>query len=393
MRSKPWTVLLAILTFSLSLLGTFLVRSGVLTSVHAFATDPARGIFILAILGIAIGGSLLVYAWRAQLMESGGLFAPVSREGGLVLNNLLLATATATVLLGTLYPLGLEVLGGSKISVGAPYFNATFLPIMVPLLVAVPIGATLAWKRADLAGVIGRLGAAAVVSFVVAAGAGLASGARTPLALMGFLLAAWLIVGSLAELGERVGIGKLPLVRVRERFRGLPRAAFSMTLAHAGLGILVAGVTAVSALRTEMITTLRPNETAELAGYQVRLDGVTPVQGPNYTANRATFAILRDGSLVRHLSSDKRFYTVEGQPTTEAGIDSGLFRDVYVVLGDQLASGEWTVRLYVNPLAMWIWGGAGLMALAGVVSLSDRRFRVGTPRLAKARQLQGLARA
>ena len=241
---KSWTILLAILAFSLSLLGTFLVRSGVLTSVHAFATDPTRGVFILALLAVAIGGSLLLYAWRAPALQGGGLFAPVSREGGLLLNNLLLATATATVLLGTLYPLILDTLGGAKISVGPPFFNATFVPLMVPLAVAVPIGSLLAWKRGDLAGVTMRLLAAVVVTVA----AGLVWLAwhdfRLSLTLLGVTLGVWVIVGSLNELALRLGVGlPLDLSRVLSRARGLPRSAWAMTTAHAGLGVLILGIT------------------------------------------------------------------------------------------------------------------------------------------------------
>ena len=388
---KAWTILLAILTFALSLLGTFLVRSGVLTSVHTFASDPARGAFILAIFVVAVGGSLLLYAWRAPLLEPGGLFAPLSREGGIVLNNLLLATATATVLLGTLYPLALEILGGSKISVGAPYFNATFVPLMVPLFVALPVGAMLAWKRADLGGVAGRLGFAALVSGGAALLAGWILGVRFPLALLGFALAAWLIVGSGAEIMTRIGLGRLPLRRVVERARGLPRATMAMAMAHAGMGVLVAGVTAVSALQEEVITSLAPGETTTLAGYEVRLDEVSAFEGPNFVAQRGRFTISTGGETVTTLASDKRFYPVERQPTTEAGIDSGLWRDLYVVLGDQVAGDRWTVRLFLNPLAFWIWGGAGLMALGGLISLSDRRFRVGAPERAAKRAEPALA--
>ena len=355
---KSWTILLAILAFSLSLLGTFLVRSGVLTSVHAFATDPTRGVFILALLVISIGGSLLLYAWRAPSLQGGGAFAPISREGGLLLNNLLLSTAAATVLLGTLYPLALDTIGGPKISVGAPFFNATFVPLMVPLLIAVPFGSMLAWKRGDLAGVTARLSAA----FAVTAAAALLWIAlhdfRASLAAGGMALGVWVIAGSLNELVLRLGVGlPLDLARVRSRARGLPRSAWAMTLAHVGLGVLILGVTVQSAGQIERIMVMRPGDTAELVGYEVRLDGVGRAQGPNYQAQRATFTVTRDGAPVTVLHSEKRFFPVERMPTTEAGIDTNLWRDLYFVLGDPAEGGGFAVRLYYNPLVLWIWGG------------------------------------
>lgn len=383
---KSWTVLLAILAFSLSLLGTFLVRSGVLTSVHAFATDPTRGVFILGLLVIAIGGSLALYAWRAPVLQGGGMFAPVSREGGLLLNNLLLATATATVLLGTLYPLMLDTLGGPKISVGPPFFNATFVPLMVPLVVAVPIGSMLAWKRGDLAGVLGRLLAAVAVTVVAAlAWLGLHD-FRGVLGALGLAMGVWVIAGSLNELLLRLGLS-LPLdpTRMLARMRGLPRSAWAMTLAHVGLGVLILGITVQTAGQIERILVMRPGETAALAGYEVRFDGVSEARGPNYTAQRATFVVTRDGAPVSTLHSEKRFFPVEGMPTTEAGIDTSLWRDLYFVLGDPAEGGGFAVRLYYNPLVLWIWGGTGIMALAGLLSLTDRRLRVGAPRPAAAR--------
>lgn len=380
---KNWTILLAILTFALSLLGTFLVRSGVLTSVHAFASDPARGVFILMLLLLAVGGSLALYAWRAPSMQSGPAFAPVSREGALVLNNLLLGTATATVFLGTLYPLGLEAVTGEKISVGPPYFDATFVPVMVPLLLAVPVGSMLAWKRGDLPGVLQRLWLAAAA----AAAAALLHLAlvdwRAPLAAFGFALAAWVAVGSLVELAERIALFRIPLARSLQRLAGLPRSALAMTVAHLGLGVIVLGITASSTGRVEKILVMEPQQTVEIAGYEVRFLGVSEVRGPNYVAQRGTFEANRDGELVTVLHSEKRFFPVERQTTTEAGIDTNLLRDLYFVLGDRSGEG-WTVRLYVNPLVFWIWGGAGIMAIGGLVSLTDRRLRVGAPSRARA---------
>ncbi len=376
---KNWTILLAILTFALSLLGTFLVRSGVLTSVHAFASDPARGIYILALLVIAVGGSLLLYAWRAPQMQSGPVFAPISREGALVFNNLLLAVACGTVFLGTLYPLGLEAVGGPKISVGPPYFDRTFVPLMIPLLIAVPVGAMLAWKRGDLPGVLARLkfalaAAAATLALTLALG-----GARALLAGFGFALASWIVVGSLVEYAERIAFLRVPLARSWQRLRGLPRAATAMTLAHVGLGLMILGMTASSAGRVERILVMRPGETVALAGYEVRFDGVSQVRGPNYVAERGSFSVTREGNPVTVIHSERRFYTVERRTTTEAGIATNLLRDLYFVLGERSGDG-WTVRLYYNPLVLWIWGGAVVMALGGLVSLTDRRLRVGVPR-------------
>jgi cytochrome c-type biogenesis protein CcmF len=385
---KSWTILLAIVAFSLSLLGTFLVRSGVLTSVHAFAVDPARGVFVLALLGIAVGGSLALYAWRAPALQGRGVFAPISREGGLLLNNLLLATACATVLLGTLYPLLLETVGGPKISVGPPYFNATFVPLMVPLLVAVPIGAMLAWKRGDLLGVLGRLKAALAITAAALIVQLVAMRGASVLAAGAIALAVWVIAGSLVELAGRIQLFRAP-GRSWQRAKGLPRSSYAMTMAHLGLGVFVAGVTASSAWQSEAILVMAPGESAELAGYRFTLASIEESDGPNYVARRARFEVTRDGRPVAVLTPEKRFYPVERQPTSEAGIDSGLLRDLYVVLGDpvegEAAGAAHTVRIYHNPLVMWIWGGVMLMGLAGVVSLTDRRHRVGAPRPARAR--------
>ncbi len=375
---KAWTVLLAILAFSLSLLGTFLVRSGVLTSVHAFATDPGRGLFVLALLAIAIGGSLTLYAWRAPQLKGGGLFAPISREGGLVLNNLLLCTACATVLLGTLYPLFLDVLGGGKVSVGAPFYNATFVPLMLPLLVAMPIGALLPWKRGDLPTVLKRLRLAAAATAVMAVALGLAIDRHNTLALIGLIVATWLVLGTLAELADRIGLFRLKAHESWRRLIGLPRAAIGMSIAHASLGILVAGVTAASAWQQERVLIMKPGDTTQLAGYSFTLQGVAPVDGPNYQALRGMI-VVRDGSAtVATLLPERRIYGVQKRQTTEAAIHTTFFADLYTVIGDQDGAG-WTIRLYHNPLAPWIWIGAVLCVLGGLVSLSDRRHRVGAP--------------
>jgi len=381
---KSWTILLAILAFSLSLLGTFLVRSGVLTSVHAFAVDPTRGTFILWMLILAIGGSLALYAWRAPALQGGGAFAPVSREGGLLLNNLLLATATATVLLGTLYPLALEVLGGGKISVGPPFYNATFVPLMLPLLVAVPIGAMLAWKRGNVLSVLARLklaiaGAlATAVLYLVLVDAGSLGPA------VGFALAAWLVFGALDDLRAKIGLGSVPLASAWRRLKGLPASAFAVSIAHAGLGVMITGMVASSTLQTEEILAMRPGETTTIGSYDVRLESVGEVEGPNYMAIRAVFATTRGGRPMDDIVSEKRFFPTEAQSTTEAGLHTNLWRDLYFVLGDQTPEGAWAVRLYINPFVIWIWGGVGFMGLGGLVSLFDRRLRVGAPTTATA---------
>jgi cytochrome c-type biogenesis protein CcmF len=376
---KSWTILLAILTFGFSLLGTFLVRSGVLTSVHAFATDPSRGVFILAILVVSLAGPLTLYALRAPAMRPGGVFQPISRESALVVNNLLLATATATVLLGTLYPMFLEALAGEKISVGPPYFNATFLPLMVPLLLAVPIGTLLAWKRGDLTRALKSLSVAAAVGVALAALAAWTDPRTTVVTALGFFIAGWLVTGALVDLAQRAGVGKRGAGQVWQRLRGLPRSAFATTLAHIGLGVTVIGITATSAWQDELITAMEPGESRELAGYEVTLAGVERERGGNYVTTKAIFEVSRDGRPVSVLDSEKRQFLVERQTTTEAGIDSGFLRDLYVVLGERAETGGWTVRLYHNPLVFWIWGGTLLMTAGAAVSLSDRRYRVGAP--------------
>jgi len=373
---KSWTILLAIVTFSLSLVGTFLVRSGVLTSVHAFAVDPARGIFILLLLLVAIGGSLTLYAVRAPALKGGGLFAPVSREGALVLNNLLLTTAAATVFLGTLYPLFLDAVGGPKLSVGFPFFNRTFVPLMVPALIAVAAGPLLAWKRGDLLGALQRLWLAfAAVIAVAAVGLYLTRGGPV-LAVLGLALAAWVCVGALSEWAERVKLFRAPLPESWRRVLSLPRAAHGMTLAHLGLAVAVAGI-AASAFENERIEVLHQGEALPIAAYVLHLDGVAKAEGPNYSADRATITVSRGGEPVAVMHPEKRFFPVQQMPTSMTAIHTNLLADLYVALGDSDGSGGWTVRAYWKPLVPWIWLGAVLMALGGLVSLSDRRWRVG----------------
>jgi len=385
---KSWTILLAILTFSMSLLGTFLVRSGVLTSVHSFATDPERGIFILAILAIAIGGALTLFAIRAPGMKGGGLFAPVSREGALVVNNMLLTLAAATVLLGTLYPLILEALSGgeSRVSVGPPFFNATFGPIMVPLVLMVALGPLMAWKRGNLRTASRKLIPAAIAAVLTIVVTRLAVPDGPGLAPFAMGLAAWLATGTIAEWGGRIKLfTSWPTVSLR-RLSGQPRSASGMTLAHLGLSIMIVGITGSSAWRAELVTTLSPGETAEGAGYSVTLESVTEGRGPNYSFERATLLIEENGGPVTTMFTERRFFPVANQTTTEAGIRTTLLADLYGVIGERGRTPDtanaWTVRFFVNPLVPWIWLGALVMMLGGFLSLSDRRHRVGAPRRA-----------
>ncbi|MEF2073846.1 heme lyase CcmF/NrfE family subunit [Consotaella aegiceratis] len=377
---KIWTILLAILTFSLSLIGTFLVRSGVLTSVHAFATDPSRGVFILAILMTFIGGSLALFAARAGTLETGGLFAPISREGSLVYNNLFLTTATATVLVGTLYPLLLEVLGGAKISVGAPFFDLTFGPLMIPLLIAVPIGPLLAWKRGDLWAATQRLYATAALTLLaVIVTLAVTSGTRV-LAALGVGLAAWLMIGSLTDIVLRTGLPRAAPGVAWRRLIGLPRSAFGTMFAHFGLGATVLGIIAATAFQTELVTTVKPGETLEAGGYSLQFQGMTPGNGPNYTEEVGRFVVSREGQEVTTLEPAKRVYNASQMPTTESAIHTQLFSQLYVALGDADSNGgAVVVRVWWKPLVTLIWGGAFIMAFGGMVSLADRRLRIGAP--------------
>ncbi|MDX5360633.1 MAG: heme lyase CcmF/NrfE family subunit [Alphaproteobacteria bacterium] len=375
---KIWTILLAILAFSLSLMGTFLVRSGVLTSVHAFATDPTRGVFILGLLVVAIGGALALFAWRAPQMASGAVFQPVSREGALILNNLFLSVACATVLLGTLFPLFAEAFE-YKVSVGVPYYNLTFGPLMVPLLLAVPFGPMLAWKRGTLTGAFQRLVAAAVAAVAVTAVAAALSGGTPLLASFGMGLATWLVVGALCDLAERTRAFRAPVGDTWARARGLPGSVWGMALAHGGLGIFLAGVVAVESWKTEELVIMAPGDTVTVAGHTLRFDGVERVRGPNYMSVTGNLAVTDGRFAGKTLTPEKRFYPVQRMPTTEAAIVTGLLGDLYVVMGEVQENGSWSVRIFDNPLAPWLWGGAGLMVLGGCLSLADRRLRVGAP--------------
>jgi cytochrome c-type biogenesis protein CcmF len=301
----------------------------------------------------------------------------------LVLNNLLLATACATVFLGTLYPLFLDTVGGPKVSVGGPYFNATFVPLMIPVLIVMAIGPLLHWKRGDLNGALGRLKAALIAAAVIALLAWWLRGGPA-LAFAGIAIAVWLVVGAFVELAERIKLFRGPIGDSLGRLARTPRAAIGMTIAHGAMGIIVAGITASSAWRSEHISVMRPGETATVAGYTIKLDGVGEVPGPNYVARRATLTVTRNGAPVTIMTPEKRFFPVQGTTTTEAAIHTTLFADLYAVLGDPGSdrtgdAGGWVIRLYHNPLVPWIWLGAALMAFGGAVSLSDRRHRIGAP--------------
>jgi cytochrome c-type biogenesis protein CcmF len=380
---KVWTVLLAIITFSLSLMGTFLVRSGVLTSVHAFAVDPARGIFILAIMGMFIGGALTLFAWRAPLLSQGGLFAPISREGSLVLNNLLLTTACAAVFVGTLYPLALDAITGDKISVGAPFFNLTFAPLIVPLLIAVPFGPLLAWKRGDVLAAAQRLTAAACAALMVIVLVAAFEHKGPWLAPLGIGLGMWLIAGALTDIAYRVKLTEASRAEIWRRLGNLPRSAYGTALAHAGLGVVVIGIVATTAWRSEVILAMKAGDAAKIAGYSLTFKGIEDRLGPNYRERAGLFDVSRDGQYVTTLDPSKRSFPVERSGTTEAAIHESWRGDLYAVLGDELKDGAYSVRLYFNPLVRFIWLGALVMFLGGAVSLSDRRLRVGAPKRAE----------
>jgi cytochrome c-type biogenesis protein CcmF len=380
---KSWTILLAILTFSLSLIGTFLVRSGVLTSVHAFATDPARGMFILGLLIVAIGGSLTLYAIRAPALKGGGLFAPISREGALLLNNILLTCGCATVFLGTLYPLFMDATGGPKLSVGFPFFNRTFVPMMVPLVLAVGIGPMLAWKRGDLWAALQRLWVAALLTALAMLVLFWRLYGGPVMAVFGIGLALWLALSVLTEFAERVGLFRVAFRDSMRRAIRLPRAALGMSLAHMGLAISVAGF-AASAFDREAIEVLKPGGAMTVAGYELRLEKIERIAGPNYTADDATIRVTYNGAFWREMHPERRFFPLQRQTTGETAIHSSPIADLYLALGDAGDAGSWTVRAYWKPMVSWIWGGALVMAFGGVVSLSDRRWRIGAPARARA---------
>jgi cytochrome c-type biogenesis protein CcmF len=369
---KSWTVLLAILAFSLSLLGTFLVRSGVLSSVHAFATDPGRGIFILAFLGVVIGGSLALYAWRAPRLMTGGGFNWFSREALLLGNNVLLLAALGSVLLGTLYPLFMDAMGFGKISVGPPYFNAVFVPLIAPVLFLMGVGPLARWKQASLPDMATRLKWAFAVALIVAALVPFTVGGMKLAASLGLFLALWILFSVLIGFAERV---KPVPGGFAQKLASLPRGFWGMQVAHAGMAIVVIGATVVSNYESERDVRMNVGDHVELAGYRFVFQGVKEVPGPNYVAGRGTVEVSKSGhTFVLH--PEKRIYNASGMPMTEAGIDYGVFRDVYVSLGEQLDNGAWTVKVYHKPFVDWLWGGAFLLALGGALAASDRRYRI-----------------
>jgi len=390
---KAWTVLLAILAFALSLVGTFLVRSGVLTSVHAFATDPKRGIFILAFLAVVVGGALGLFAWRAHRIGTGGRFELVSRESLLLTNNVLLLAAAGSVLLGTIYPLALDALGLGKLSVGPPYFETVFVPLLAPALFLMGVGPLARWKRAELPELAMRLRWALGVSIMVGLAAPLAMGSFSPLTALGIGLAAWIVASAAVTLADRAkhaagGTGAL------ERMRGTPRAFYGMLCAHVGIAVFVIGVTLVKSYETEKDVRMAPGDSVELGGYAFRFGGVKDTQGPNYVAARATLYVTREGHAVATLHPERRVYRVQESPMTESDIDYGLFRHLYVALSESVGPDAWIVRLQYKPFIGWIWCGCLLMALGGLLAASDRRYRLAArePRPAPQAAAAGTAR-
>ncbi len=371
---KAWTVLLAILAFGFSLIGTFIVRSGVITSVHAFANDPERGVFILAILAVFVGGALTLYAARASVMEAKGVFSMLSRESALVMNNILLAVACFVVFIGTIWPLVAEMAFDRKLSVGPPFFEAAFTPFFVALAAIMPIGAILPWKRARLGramrplwGVLALSIASGALVFAVQTG-------RSALAPVGMVLFVWVVGGAAVDLYTRTGRGDLA-ARLR-RLSNLPRADWGKSVAHAGLGVTIFGIAALMAWEQEDIRVAQVGAPFTVGDYEITLADVARVQGPNFTSITAEMRVARDGRAVAVLHPEKRVYPVAAMPTTEAAIDNGFWRDIYLVIGDAQEGGGWAVRTYIKPFANWIWAGAIIMALGGVLSLSDRRYRV-----------------
>ena len=370
---KSWTILLAISAFSLSLLGTFLVRSGVLTSVHAFASDPTRGVFILAFLAVVVGSSLILYAWRLPNFRSVAKLDLFSREGALLLNNVLLVITAASVLLGTLYPLALDALKLGKISVGPPYFNSVFLPLTIPLALLLGLGIHMRWKQ-DRANrllkplalvMLASLVVATLLTLVVMPGFNIS-------AFLAFTLALWISFSSLFNVYEKVAHKARPLVALRQ----LPRGYFGMSFAHIGVAVFIVGITLTSQYSLEEDIRLSTGQVYSLGGYDFKFHGVKDSVGPNYRAAQGTFEISKNGKLVAELHPQKRMYNAGGMPMTEAGIDPGLFRDLYVSLGESLdGKGAWSVRVYYKPFVRWIWLGALFMAFGGFLSVTDRRYR------------------
>jgi len=372
-----WTILLSVLTFSLSMIGTFLVRSGVLTSVHAFAVDPERGAYILVFIMIATGAALALYAWRAPAMRTGALFSPLSREAGVTLNNLFLLAATATVFLGTFYPVFIDVLNGNKISVGPPYYNMTFVPLFIPLLVLVAFGPVLNWKRDTARAAFMRLRWPVLITIVVAGLGAVVFGLAKLGAALGIALGVWLVAASLMLLIRRWGLGRKGAETAR-LIRTTPLAVWGVAIAHAGLGVSTIGITAITAWTASEVVTMVPGQTIEFAGRRITLDALGPATGPNYQAEQGRFRIEGQGRPFL-MVSEKRFYPSSQSQTTEAGIHGEAMGNLYISVGESATLGGATVRLWWHPLVGWIWGGAMIMALGGGLSLFDRRLRLAMP--------------
>jgi cytochrome c-type biogenesis protein CcmF len=377
-----WTVLLAILTFSLSLLGTFLVRSGVLTSVHAFATDPTRGVFILAFLLVVVGGSLLLYAWRAPQMGRGGSFGWFSRESLLLANNVLFTVAAATVLLGTLYPLLLDALGAGKLSVGPPYFDSVFVPLMVPMVLLMGVVPFARWKQASVSEIFRRLRWTFVVALAAALLLPLALGRWSPMIAMGLMMAIWI---TLTDVQDWIGRART----TRGGFFAIPLSVQGMHVAHLGVAIFIVGVTLVGGYQDEKDVRMDVGDTVEVGGYTFRFDGTEAVQGPNYTSQMGSVVVSKNGEPLFRLRPEKRSYTTQTMSMTEAAIHTSPLRDLYVSLGSPLEGGAWSVRVYSKPFVIWIWGGCATMAIGGVLALSDRRYRIASKKRNPAKGVAG----
>jgi cytochrome c-type biogenesis protein CcmF len=384
---KSWTVLLAIAAFSLSLLGTFLVRSGVLTSVHAFATDPKRGIFILAFLVIVIGGSLVLYAWRAKQVGLGGKFDVVSRESLLLSNNVLLVVAAGSVLLGTLYPLIIDALGMGKLSVGPPYFNSVFVPLMVPAMFLMGVGPVARWKKASLPELAVRLRWAFLASVATALILPFVLGQWKPLVALGLMLAIWIITTSVLNIWVRVKATSGQL-SVFQKLKSQTRSYYGMHLAHVGVAVFILGVTIVTGYQSEQDVRMDIGDTVSAGGYTFRFNGILNATGPNYRAARAQIEVSKDGKVVNTMFPEKRTYVSSENVMTETAIDTGLFRDLYVSLGEPVSGGAWSVRVYYKPFVSWIWGGALLMAMGGGLALSDRRYSLAARKQREAKAIE-----
>ena len=381
---KNWTVLLAIFAFSLSLLGTFLVRSGVLTSVHAFATDPERGVFILGFLLVVIGGSLALFAWRAPKVGLGGKFSLVSRETFLLVNNVMLVVACGAVLLGTLYPLLLDALNMGKIWVGPPYFDTVFLPLMVPMIFLMGVAPIARWKQASIPDLAVRLKWAAVISLVMAIILPFIMGDWFALTSLGFALSFWIFTTVVVNMRERMSKSKQKTFI--SRLTKLPKAYLGMNVAHFGVGVFIMGVTMVQTYEVEKDMRMEVGDTVTMGSYTFRFDGVTEIEGPNYTANRGQVLVTKNGSTATVLFPEKRVYRVQTMPMTEAAIDTGLTRDLYVSLGEPVGRGAWSVRVYYKPFVVWIWGGCAIMAIGGFLDISGRRYRLAAKKISETKK-------